>query len=244
MAEFNLSGVLAEYSQTRLLDMQEAAKRVGNCYRLLLKHEEYGNVVREVLKDQGTFYEYEHYPSGDVQDSETHGQYFYHAHRGLNGENGHFHTFLRAAGMPRGVKPVPYENDAEWPKGSDALSHIVAISMDRKGYPIGLFTTNRWVTGESWYRATDVIAMLDKFNMDLLYPSWPVNIWITSMMQLFRPQIEFLLHQRDQCVDQWQRNHPNEDAFEDRELEVTSQVLIDVDAQLAAVEQNIRPASG
>ena len=43
--------------------------------------------------------------------------------------------------------------------------------------------------------------MLDHFDMDLLYPSWPVNIWITSMMQLFRPQIQYLLTQRDTAIE-------------------------------------------
>ena len=217
--------------------MREAADRIHNCYRLLQKHEQFGNVVREVLKDQGTFYEFEHYPTGDVQDSETHGQYFYHAHRGLNDENGHFHTFLRAAGMPKQVAPINYHGEAEWPGEADALSHLVAISMDVKGYPIGLFTTNRWVTGENWYRAEDVLAMLDHFDMDLLYPSWPVNIWITSMMRLFRPQIEHLLIERDATIKRWQSEHPQSDVYEDRDLEVTSQLLVSVDEQRTMVDE-------
>ncbi len=169
--------------------MLAAGEEILECYRVLRKTGD--NVVGEVLRDQGKFYEWNHYPNGDVYDSETHAQYFYHAHptelRG--GEHGHFHTFLRAKGMPPGTAPVPNDGDTEWPAGDDALSHIVGIAMDSKGYPIGLFTANRWVTGETWYAARDVRAMLDRFVIDPARPSWPVNRWITAMLRLFRPQI-------------------------------------------------------
>ncbi len=230
---------LAALSVKQLENMKSAGEQINHCYRLLKKNETHGNVVREVLNDQGTFYELEHYPKGDVHDSDSHSQYFYHAHRGIDGENGHFHTFLRAKGMHGNPKPAPYSGEEKWPSGDDALSHLIAISMDPKGYPIGLFSTNRWVTGETWYKADDVINMLDHFNMDLLYPSWPVNIWITKTMQLFRPQIEQLLQERDQSIARWAETHPDIDVFEDRELEVTSSLLIDVDAQLASVNEEL-----
>ncbi len=221
----------------KLQAMFDAGAQIKDCYRLLLKNESYGNIVREVLKDQGQFVEFDHYPSGDVHDSETYSQYFYHAHRGLNGENGHFHTFLRAKGMPDNIQPAPNPGDEKWPSGDDALSHIIAISMDPRGYPIGLFSTNRWVTGETFYKAEDVIAMLDNFSMDLLYPSWPVNIWITSTMKLFRPQIEVLLKQRDSSITDWQKENPGIDVYEDRNLEITSQLNIDVDEQLDTISK-------
>jgi len=234
-----LSQQLQQLTDSQLQGMKQAGKSIRNCYRLLQKNEAYGNVVREVLKEQGTFFELEHYPRGDVHDSDSHSQYFYHAHRGIDGENGHFHTFLRAKGMSRKPEPVAYTGEVEWPAKDDALSHLIAISMDPKGYPIGLFSTNRWVTGETWYESRDVIDMLDDFDMDLLYPSWPVNIWITSVMRLFRPQIEHLLTQRDITVEEWRKQHPDKDVFEDRELEVTSDLLISVDNQIAAVESEL-----
>jgi hypothetical protein len=89
-------------------------------------------------------------------------------------------------------------------------------------FPIRLFTANRWVTGEVWYNAKTVISMIDRFFMDLAYPSLPVNIWVTGMFQLFRPNIEILLHQRDQAVADWQNDHPYENVYEDRGLEITS----------------------
>ncbi len=236
----NIEKQLADLADNTLQGMLEAGDKIKNCYRLLQKNEQHGNIVREVLRDQGTFYELEHYPKGDVHDSDSHSQYFYHAHRGIDGENGHFHTFLRAKGMPGSPEPVPYDGDTQWPAGNDALSHLIAISMNPRGYPIGLFSTNRWVTGETWYKAEDVITMLDNFNMDLLYPSWPVNIWITETMRLFRPQVEELLLKRDQSVDAWHEKHPDKDVYEDRDLEVTSEMLIDVDKQLDAVTKELK----
>lgn len=230
---------LKDLSSNQLQQMQKAGAQIKDCYRLLKKNEDYGNVVREVLKDQGQFVEYEHYPKGDVHDPETYSQYFYHAHRGLNGENGHFHTFLRAKGMPESATPAPYEGPEKWPAGDDALSHIIAISMNPTGYPIGLFSTNRWVTGETFYTADNVINMLDSFEMDLLYPSWPVNIWITATMKLFRPQIENLLKERDKTIDKWQQQHPDLDVYEDRNLEITSQLNVDVDHQLTLVKNEL-----
>lgn len=236
----NLTEQLAALPDDKLNEMLTAGEKIHNCYRLLQKNEQFGNVVREVLREQGTFYELEHYPKGDVHDSDSHSQYFYHAHRGIEGENGHFHTFLRAKGMPRKFEPAPYDGDVKWPAGEDALSHLIAVSMDPKGYPIGLFSTNRWVTGETWYKAEDVIAMLDHFKMDLLYPSWPVNIWITETMRLFRPQIEELLIKRDESLNVWRETHTDKDVYEDRDLEVTSEMLVDVDRQIDAINKELK----
>jgi len=224
----------AALPREQLERMADAGADILDCYRLLKKTT--ANVVGQVLAHQGTFYEFDHYPKGDVYDRETCSQYYYHAHRKESGEHGHFHTFLRAKGMPEGAEPVPYDGEAKRPEGDDALTHFVAISMNRPGYPVGLFTTNRWVTDETYYPAEDVIAMLDRFMMDHTYPCLAVNRWITSMIILFRPQIEVLLHERDRVVKRWQSKAPDKDVYEDRELEVTSITKIDVDKQIAAVK--------
>ncbi len=215
--------------------MLAAGGEILESYRVLRKTGD--NVVGEVLRGEGTFYEWNHYPKGDVYDDESHAQYFFHTHTidSRPGEHGHFHTFLRAKGMAAGVKPVPYEGDVEWPVGDDALSHLIGISMDRKGYPLSQFTTNRWVTGEAWYRAEEVCAMTDRFVIDHARPSWPVNRWITAMLRLFEPQIHELLLGRDKAMEDWRRKYPGRDVFEDRELEVTTRQAISVDKQIAAV---------
>ncbi|MEK9673313.1 MAG: hypothetical protein VW268_12570 [Rhodospirillaceae bacterium] len=140
--------------------------------------------------------------------------------------------------MPPGTKSAPVP-DFTPPKNPDEmLTHFVAISMDRAGMPLRLFTTNRWVTGECWYMAETVIGLLDRFVIDQALPSRPVNQWITNVVRLFRPQIEALLIRRDRAVAGWQQSYPKDgvSAFDDRDLEVTSICYIDIDRQLAAVQ--------
>lgn len=218
--------------------MADAGARVLECYRVLGKAGL--NIVGEVLRGRGEFIEMEHYPKDDVFDSDTHSQYYYHAHRSEAGEHGHFHTFLRQPGMPASIAPVPYDGNEPWPQGKDALSHLIGISMDAYGFPVGLFATNRWVTAEAWYKAEDVIEMLDRFNIDHAWPSWPVNIWISSVLVLFRPQIEILLHQRDEIVSDWIKAHPGVDVFEDRSLELTGYSPVNVEQQIKAVVAALR----
>jgi len=176
-------------SLTQLQVMSAAGREVRECYRALAKTGD--NIVGEVLRDQGLFREWDHYPRDDVYDPVTHAQFYYHAHpAGQRGwaEHGHFHTFLRPRGMPRGAKPadVPPSSElvealpSEKPMPADnlALSHLIAISMAPTGLPIRMFTTNRWVTGETWYQAADVCAMLGYFVVDhtrLLLGTQPVD---------------------------------------------------------------------
>ncbi|NCN88809.1 MAG: hypothetical protein GW936_05150, partial [Gallionella sp.] len=118
-----------------------------------------------------------------------------------------------------------------------------AIAMDSYGYPTGLFTTNRWVTAEAWYPAEQIIQMLDRFVIDHAFPSWPLNRWISAMFVLFRPHIEALLKRRDEVVWAWAKTRPGEDVFEDRALDITSQMPISVEATLAEVEQMLAQAA-
>lgn len=217
--------------------MRDAGERIVECHRVLSKTED--NLVGELLKGVETFFEWNHYPDGDVYDQVTHSQYYYHAHppEERSNEHGHFHTFLRPDGMPEGVKPAPVADYAPPEDPDDALSHLIAISMDSAGLPIKMFTTNRWVTGEIWYNAANVKMMLPCFEMDHAQPSWPVNIWLTSMLVLFRPQIQTLIDARDEVVDAWAMSHPEENVYEDRNLEVTTEILIDVDSQINLVRK-------
>lgn len=231
--DFNLQASLAQLSRERLASMAEAGAAIEESYRVLAKAG--ANIVGQCLAHQGAFYELDHYPKGDVYDPEFHAQYYYHAHRPESGEHGHFHTFLRAQGMQSGVNPVLYRGKAKRPLGKDALAHFIAISMNRPGFPIALFTTNRWVTDETFYGADDVIGMIDRFKVDHTFPCLAVNRWITAMLRLFRPQIEALIRARDETIRAWSAAHPERDVYEDRELEITSIVGIDVPDQIAAV---------
>lgn len=216
-----------------LLAMQAAGQEVADCMRVLRKVNL--NIVGEVLKGQGQFVRLTHYPKGDVFDAETQSQYYYHAHR--DNEHGHFHLFLRAKGMPAGCAPIPEAAARDWPAGDKALSHLVAISMDKFGIPTGLFTTNRWVTADTWYPAADVIRMLPHFAIDHASPSWPTNRWLTAMVRLYQPQIRELLKARDAALAMRRETHPDRDVFEDREFEVLSETTIDIKEQMKTIAQ-------
>lgn len=226
---------LQNLPRARLEAMAAAGERILNCYGDL--RGDGTSIVGEVLKGQGSFLEWDHYPAGDVYDLESHSQYYYHAHppeRRANlwgAEHGHFHTFLRPEGLPksRGETSPPI--------------HLMAISMDNHGRPIRLFATNRWVTGETWRPADDVIACLDRFAMSCVLPSRAVNVWITDMLRLFRPQVETLLHRRDAAIEAWRRDHPDiNDPLEDRNLEVAAIADIAVDRQILAVDDALKAA--
>ena len=229
--------------------MASAAAVIDDCRRELAARNR--NIVSEALADNPAA-EWQHYPDGEVYDPKSHAQYFYHTHP-VSGrpvrEHGHFHTFLRAEGMPVGAAPLilPEIAVADVPalppqapplkRGTrEEVSHLVAIAVDCRGEPIRLFTTNRWVTGETWYRADDVIRMLDRFAITEVEPSEALNRWVGGMLRLFRPQIAALLRMRDQTVMAWRRRRRTH-VFEDPALEITSSLDIGFDAQLAFLDR-------
>jgi hypothetical protein len=239
MIAFDIKKSLAAQSLERLRDMRDAADQVLECHRILSVTDD--NIVGELIKDVETFYEWNHYPEGDVYDAVSHSQYYYHAHPADERENehGHFHVFMRPQGMPEGVKPAPIPEYEAPEDPDDNLSHLAAISMDSAGLPIRLFATNRWVTGEVWYTGEDVCRMLDHFVIDHAQPSWPVNLWLSGMIRLFDPQIRVLVAARDSAIQARRRSHPDMNIFEDRDFEVIAECDIDIEAQLAAIEAEL-----
>jgi hypothetical protein len=210
-----------------------------------------GGPLTAVAAAADTLVPWQHYPAGDVYDPFTHAQYFFHTHLAAHRaprEHGHFHTFLRAEGMPPGVAPLVLPETAVADASSippqaaplkrghrDEVSHLVGVTVDAGGEPIRLFTTNRWVTGETWYRADDVIRMLDYFA--LAGGDGPVllNRWLGAVVALFRPQITSLLRLRDEAVMGWRRRRRT-NVFEDTRLEITSSLAVDIDAQLGFLD--------
>ncbi len=211
---------------------EASALTLLRCQEALEKGET--NVVAEVLKGQGTFYEMNHYPEGDVFDTSSGSQYYYHAHRGPEQEHGHFHLFLRASAFDKDIAPARGEEVSEpWPEGDEALMHLVGISMDAYGLPQGLFVTNRWVTDETWFSAEDVIRHLDRFAVTHATPNWAVNIWLTAFVRLFREEIIALIRERDRQIAAARKSAPGADVLEDRHLEILAWQPVDLAATLA-----------
>ena len=239
-------------SRAEIAQMEQAAAVLADCRERLAASRR--SILAEVApgagsRDANGLVDWRHYPKGEVYDPASHAQYFYHVHpadRRPPREHGHFHTFLRAEGMPSGVVPLvlpeaavaeaaPPPQAAPLKRGArDEVSHLVAISLDARGEPFRLFTTNRWVTGETWYRAGDVIAMLVRFAITPANSAAVRDRWLVAVMQLFRPQIAALLRQRDENV-MARRRRQRANVFEDPRLEVTSSLEIDLGAQLAFV---------
>ncbi len=206
--------VMRGETQDELALRAAAGREALDWQRILAKSK--SNVVAEVLRHQGTFLQWSHYPPGDVYDPASRAQWYYHAHPKDQrpGEHGHFHTFLR---------------------DEEAPTHLVGIAMDRFGAPIQLFTTNRWVTGERWRPAGEVVASLERFDIELAHPSWPVNRWLVALLRCYRPAIASLLEERDRTIERWRREHGDTDVLEDKRLEVTSSLAVDLERDVAAL---------
>lgn len=251
----------ARLSRAELEIMAACCREVVDCERALAQAGR--SLLTEAVGGAAQVYEWQHYPAGDICDGETHAQYFYHAHppgeRGA-GEHGHFHTFLRGRGMPAGTRPLVMpelaiaDNPAA-PKGplmpsapqsqagedGDPWSHLVAVALDEAGRPLRFFTTNRWVTGETWYAAADVARMLGRFSIGSVSSSSMLNRWVAAMIGFYRPQLVELLFARDAAVMAWRRRRrPKVHVFEDRRLEITSTFDIDPEAQRLGVEAALR----
>jgi hypothetical protein len=212
------------------------------------------NILREVIGLGATVDDWRHYPAGDGYDPVSHAQYFFHRHSRQEapeaaGEAGHFHLFLRAEGMPDEIQPLllpeaaiakehlPPQAAPSKRGARDEVSHLIAVAIDAEGEPVRLFTTNRWVTGETWYRAEDLIHMLDRFTLVAAEPASLVNDWLGALVRLYQPEIAMLVRKRDEEVMHPRRRRRRVDVFEDPKLEVTSSLAIDLNQRLAAVDR-------
>jgi hypothetical protein len=188
------------------------------------------NIVSLLVGENNPFTEWRHYPKGDIFDKKSHAQYYYHSHFGGWEEHGHFHTFTRAGGIPQDCAPFDHPESKNWPSGKDTIAHLIAISMDHYGRSTHLFTTNRWVTKETFFDATAAIELLDRFSLSNVKSPAPTDKWISAMLVLFRPQIERLLKKRDEVIADALKS--NVTAFEDKELEITSICPASIEGQM------------
>lgn len=224
----------------RLSMMKAAAARVREIQSDLDKQG--SNVVAEILRDGPEFYEWDHFPPGDVYDLASHSQYYYHAHKPTKqsdertDEHGHFHTFMRPLGFPIDVN-IPSDIDG-LPVAcpSDGLTHLIAVSINFEGEPIRLFTTNRWVTDETWYPTADVKRILSQFQVTNADPFHKTSAWLTALLRMYGPLIEQLVDARDKTIRTHAPDLPEHKVWSDRSLEITSSADIfltrDIDALL------------
>lgn len=142
-----------------------------------------------------------HYPSeGGIQDKHTGCRLFFHIHR--ENEYGHFHTFAK-------------DNDGE-------LVHLILISMNEIGEPIGLATVNRWVTGDKYVKGGVLKNLAEEYYIDPgLFSDARIVEFVNSIFKAFKDEIFELFDERDKWITNYVNNKFNE-PFEDREFEVLS----------------------
>ncbi len=164
------------------------------------------------LAGAARFEPYRHYPQHDVVARQHGTRFFYHGHSALRvprEEHGHFHLFV--------------EHGEQEAAGGPRYSHLVGLSLDSRGQPLRWFTTNRWVTGEHWYGAAQLQALLPGLRWHSGGRLAPVARWLTAMVTLFQTDIAGLLSQRDAVLTQRAAGQPLASQFEDRGLDVITQ---------------------
>ena len=172
--------------------------------------------------------------------------FFYHRHEPAeDGEHGHFHLFMNRASVPPGLSPLLLpdrflpEREASRRNPTDAagslpnshvagldLCHLLGIGLDAFGLPVRVFTTNRWVTGETWYAAPDVLTMLKYVNFG---GDGAVERWLYAVLRAFRPEIEGVLRDRDAAIARLRLRRPTTSPYEDRRLAELSSCPIRLD---------------
>ena len=236
---------LATLPHPVLVRMAKAGDAVMEWHKVL--HKSRDSIVGYLLRGLEAPEDWTHVPDGDVVDHGTGSQYFFHRHADdpddpHADEIGHFHCFVHApvsTGRAVDFEPAPVALGHCVAAGTEGLgghgiSHLVAISIDALGLPSRLFTTNRWVTGETWRPASAMVPMIDQFAITHGQPNFIVNQWLTEMIRLFRPQIIDLIEQRDRRLAAVS-NKPLATTLIDHEIEVVSSCDISVPTQVAAI---------
>ncbi len=183
-------------------------------------------VLTELFRDHDDngFDYWAHFPADDALDPVSGARFYYHAHDSsawVAEEHGHFHLFVGDPG-DSGSPDDPDEAD---------FSHVVAVSMDARGQPRRLFTTNGWVTGEAMRPSGELLARLPQgFDINRARPSWLVGRWLTSLVALVMPEIRELLRARDQALQGPDGQWPDPVVLEDRGRHVLSECALDMGA--------------
>lgn len=147
-----------------------------------------------------------HYPERDVVDAGAGTRFYYHAHRLDDPEHGHFHLFAQ------GRRPGDF-------------MHLAALSLDARGQPVQWFTTNRWVTGEHWRPAPQLLPRLRRWRVRTGGRLAPVANWLNAMVALYADELAQLLQARDARMAPLLAGRSRaacEAVFEDRSLDVIS----------------------
>lgn len=181
---------------------------------LLESFERAGTSVMELLCGTRMPEPWKIYPDDHgVFSMRTRSQFYFHVHDGALHEAGHIHT----------VRFFPRRT-----------AHIVAISMAPNGWPQALFTVNLWAIGDAYVPVEALKRYVRLFHIEESRGRDPRVIrFVNLVFRLFLPEIQRLQEEKAAALTAFRVAHPDVvNPFEDRALEVTSRVEIDVRAKL------------
>lgn len=164
------------------------------------------SLARAALAGAHDFEVLRHYPARDVVDAAAGTRFYYHAHRLADPEHGHFHLFVHG-------------------QRAGEFMHLAALSLDVNGQPMRWFTTNRWVTGEHWRPAAQLVPHLRRWQVRTGGRLAPVATWLRAMVALYADELAQLLRERDARMApllQGRSRAGREAVLEDRSLDVIS----------------------
>jgi hypothetical protein len=191
-------------------DLGDAMTGAVELVQLLESLEREGTTVMDLVRAGQAAEPWRLYPGEEgVFDRLTRCQFYYHAPDGRPTEDGHFHTVRLFM---------------------DHTVHIVGISMATNGWPQGLFTVNRWATGDTWEPARRLKLYPRAFRIDERFGPGPLVRFVNLMFRVFLPEIERLQDDKISAMADHRLRHPAHDPLEDRSLEILSWIDIDVRA--------------
>lgn len=236
MLDGNLS--LPRISADNLAIMLPAAENLIECYQELAQDARH--LLQDFLHGERPR-QWAHYPEDDVIDRSSGYQYFYHSHapedRENSAEHGHFHLFARLDGEAHVVDAAAEQAFLQG-IGADAATgntvNLLCISLNARGVPTSLFTVNRWVTGDQFLSGPATLALLCGFTMQIDEHQL-VNRWLKALVQLFWPQIETLMAQRDQTMLRLIAEGKAQPLFDNPMVEMLSECAIDIDQQIGLI---------
>ena len=204
------------------LNQVDAAESLVAC--LLEMAEAETNPVLQVISNDVPLQEDKKYPEGLLQFNQLGWRAYYHCHPAdragnhrFQGEHGHFHIFVRIQNRPE-----------KW-------SHLVALAMDNMGQPLGWFTVNHWVTGETWQDSDVLSKFLEGIPYEQLSNSKAnkarikiVERWLLSLLALSQDRVKNIIYERDKILKQKQINKKGLDIKQDKEIYLLSEISINL----------------
>lgn len=210
-----------------------AGQRLLGIYAALAARGEH--LLQGLLGDQPPR-QWRHYPENDAIDMKNGYQWFYHSHspedRPGAAEHGHFHLFAHRRLWARRLQSTAERAFAAFtgnPCRQVNTRHLLSIGIDAKGVPISLFTVNSWVTGDLMLSAPHTERLLAQMALDTGYPE--IDAVLESVIALYPGEIHQVLSMRDSVLS----IKSARDVLSDKNLEVLSEMDIDLDRKLISI---------